>query len=172
MKIRKNKKGFGLVDALGAVIVIGIASTTVIASLVQSVATSARNKQRLLAQSACEFYVNALRADIDLETIDQFFATNSGISSDGDTKTFALAAGADSWHQEQLKKLVGESNSTWQYYSTTNLSLNNIVYNYENVSITITQTSKPALNLYSVTVEIPFYNTRTEAMTYDFYSTK
>ena len=172
MKIKKNKKGFGLVDALGAIIILGIASTTVVASLVQSVATSTRNKQRLLAQSACEFYINALRADIDLETIDQFFATNSGISSNGDTKTFALSAGSDSWHQEQLKKLVGESGATWQLYSTDNLNLNNIVYNYENVTITIVQTDKPEINLYSITVEIPFFNTATAAMTYDFYSSK
>lgn len=168
----RNKKGFGLVDAIGAVVLLGIASVTVIASLVQSVSTSSRNKQRLLAQSACEFYVNALKADIDLEKIDTFFSTNSGISTNGDTKTFDLPAGSDSWHQDQLKNLVGENNATWQLYSTTNLNLNNTVYNYQNVSITIVQTSKTAINLYTVTVEIPFYNTATEVMTYDFYSAK
>lgn len=167
-----NKKGFGLVDAIGAVILIGIASVTITASIFQSITISTRNKHRLLTQSACQFYINSLKADINEEDIETFFNDSAnGIVVNSNVKTFTLEAGSNEAKRKLIEKIGG--NNTYNIYNSSNLNLNNIIYNYENVSITIEQTDKNIVYLYTATITISYYNgTRTEAMTYDFYGSK
>ena len=175
MNLRINKKGFGLTDAIGAVIILGIAAVTVTSSLLQSVAISSRYKQRLLTQTACEFYVSAIKSDVEQNEIATFFDTAS-VQVEGNKKTCTINAG-DSSAMNNVKNLLGSDGVTWTYYSTDSLLLNGTCYNANNVSIVATQELKTLsgetqLYMYTISVEIPYNNGKTEVKTYDFYFKK
>ncbi len=168
----KNKKGIGLAETIGGIIIISIISVAITSIMLNSVRISTQNKEKVVTQSAVSFYISAIKSDQDDEAFQTFFNGNTYLTTEGDTKTFNAASG-DASSTAKISSLLGPNSQTYNYYSGELLKINDKPYNYSNVSITISRTTRiidgKPIYLYNVLVEIGYLNNRVEADTYDFY---
>ncbi len=160
----KNKRGFGLVDALGAVILISIAAVTITGTMLNSVRISTNNKEKLLAQTACEYYINALQTDINVDGFDSKFDSCSAYIS---SNTFT-ASGDNGI--SAISSLLTNNSLTYKYYADQLLSFDNHIFNKENITIEIIKEAKGTVNFYTVNVYAQYLPTKSEVLSYEFYA--
>ncbi len=136
----KNKKGVSIVEILAAIVIVGIAFSTITSLMFISLKTSLKSKQRLLAYNASEMYTVFVANN--MPTYDNVFnEANLGAAvATGDQ--FVIATGKDATSINLCKSIFGEESVVYKtLYDdsyTNKIVLNNTVYDAKNVKIVIT----------------------------------
>ena len=181
MKI-SNKNGFTIAEALGAVILLSIAIVTVTSSLLNSLSISVRNKQRVMAQTACEYYVNAIEADLNEDAIYNYFqdsAVNSVQTATNEDNESYNYFTINSSNANNLAKLFSAESICYKYYNNSTLKLNDLTYDKSNVSMTFKKLTRSysgagslintTIHFYTIEIEIIYSNSLSEVQTYEFF---
>lgn len=172
MILKKMKRGVGIAETIGAIVIISIISMCVTSVMLNSVHISSLNGQKVLAQSACTFYINAIKTDVEETSFNANYNNNITDTINSNESKSICNSGEES-SKQRVNSLFGSNSNTALYYNNETLNLNNKVYNYKNVAITTSRTKKISggntIYLFNVEVKITYSPNRTETMTYDFY---
>jgi len=140
--IKKNKKGVSLAELMAAIIIIGLASTTITSMVITSAKGQARAQQYVLANEIAKTYDSMLARDIsrtNLASID-----DSQLKNDDPNDKYVVVS------KELMQKLVKINdteyapvyNYLWSDDSNSHFRLNSQTFDSTNVEIKIYVISK------------------------------
>jgi len=155
--IKKNKKGVSLAELMAAIIIIGLASTTITSMVITSAKGQARAQQYVLANEIARTYDSMLARDIsraNLNAID-----NSLLVNDDPNDKYVVVT------QELMQKLVKINDTEYApvyYYLWSNdpnahFRLNSQTFDNTNVEIKIYVISKN-FGYFKTEITVSYYN--------------
>ena len=157
--IKKNKKGVSLAELIAAIIIIGLASTTITTMVITSYKGQLRASQYLLASEMAKTYDSMLARDINksnLQSIDDSLIT----SNDPNDKYITIS-------QELLQKMVKINdteyapiyNYLYGANTTDHFQLNNMTFDHNNVELRIYVISKN-FGYFKTSITVTYQNDR------------
>ncbi len=157
--IKKNKKGVSLAELIAAIVIIGLASTSITSMVIISARGQVRAQQYVLANEIARTYDSMLARDIkrsNLLEIDDSLLTN-----DDPNDNYVVVT------KELMQKLVKVNETEYApvyYYLWSNdqnahFQLNNMVFDNSNVEIKIYVISK-SFGYFKTEITVTYGNTR------------
>jgi len=130
----KNKKGVSLAELMAAIVIVGLASTTLTSMIITTARGQARATQYLLAKEVANTYNTMLCRDIQQANLADIEASTF-VSSDPNDKYITVS-------QDLLSRMtrVGTEQSqiyNFLYDTSSNFTLNGVKYNSSNVTLRV-----------------------------------
>ena len=164
LKLVKNKRGFSLAEMLAAIVIVGVASTTITSMIITSYRGQIRAQQYLLANEIAKTYDAVLARDINREKLKDKYAILKP-ADDATDKYYTF----DNTDEKKLllqyitQRSDGTNSEIYNYLYGSGegkLQLNDTVYDINNVSIRLYVISANVYSYFKTEITVTYSNTR------------